>query len=84
MIHSWKNDSENGFFFQISKKTVKNTNSFHFASDMKTENPKMAINYLFDVGFDSFAYSLDFYRSSQLLLATRDFEQMRCAIIFER
>ena len=27
---------------------------------MKTENPKMAINYLFDVGFDSFAYIADF------------------------
>ena len=38
------------------EKTVKNTTVFIFVHDMKTENPKMAINYLFDVCFNSFAY----------------------------
>ena len=47
------------FFFSDLKKNRKKHEQFSFCvHDMKTENPKMAINYLFDVGFDSFAYSL--------------------------
>ena len=46
------------FFFSDLKKNRKKHEQFSFCvHDMKTENPKMAINYLFDVGFDSFAYS---------------------------
>ena len=45
-------------FFSDLKKNRKKHEQFSFCvHDMKTENPKMAINYLFDVGFDSFAYS---------------------------